>query len=133
MGKLHPQIAANFDINVDTYIAELYVDELWNNKKEQTKFVAFGKFPAITRDFAFLCNEEVLAQNILDEFLNLPLVESATLFDTYRSEQLGAGKKSLAISVVFRDANKTLQDNDIEKQAGKALRTINEKYGAALR
>ncbi len=133
MGKLHPQIAANFDINVDTYIAELYVDELWKNKKEQTKFVAFGKFPAITRDFAFLCNEEVLAQNILDEFLNLPLVESATLFDTYRSEQLGAGKKSLAISVVFRDANKTLQDNDIEKQAGKALRAINEKYGAALR
>ena len=75
----------------------------------------------------------MLAQNILDEFLNLPLVESATLFDTYRSEQLGAGKKSLAISVVFRDANKTLQDNDIEKQAGKALRAINEKYGAALR
>ena len=63
----------------------------------------------------------------------LSLVENATLFDVYRGEQLGANKKSLAISVVFRDKNKTLQDADIEKQVGKALKNIKEKYNAVLR
>ena len=51
----------------------------------------------------------------------------------YRGEKLGAGKKSLAITVVFRDRNKTLQDADIEKQSGKALRALKEKYGVILR
>lgn len=132
-GKLHPQVANNFGIEVDCYYAELCIDKLLAHKRVAIKFSPISKFPSVTRDFAFVCDEEVAVQSILDEFLCLPLVESATLFDVYRSEQLGANKKSLAISVVFTDATKTLQDKEIEKQSGKALRSIQEKYGAVLR
>ncbi|MBQ8434141.1 MAG: phenylalanine--tRNA ligase subunit beta [Clostridia bacterium] len=132
-GKLHPQVANNFDIQVDCYYAELCVDKLLAHKRGAIKFNAISKFPSVTRDFAFVCDEDVAVQNILDEFLCLPLVESATLFDVYRGEQLGQNKKSIAISVVFTDATKTLQDKEIEKQSGKALRSIQEKYGIVLR
>lgn len=132
-GKIHPQVAANFDIEVDCMYAELFVDKLSNSKRNEIKFEPFAKYPSITRDFAFVCAEDVAAQDILDEFLALPLVENASLFDVYRGVQLGAGNKSLAVSVVFRDKNKTLQDNDIEKQVGKALKIIKEKYNAVLR
>ena len=69
----------------------------------------------------------------MNEFLALPHVCQTNVFDVYRSEQIGAGKKSLAISVEFKDNTKTLQDSDIEKQVGKALKNIKEKYGAELR
>lgn len=132
-GKLHPQVALNFNIETDCFYAELYLDKLLSAAREAVKFEPFAKYPSITRDFAFLCGEDVAAQDILDEFLSLSLVESAQLFDVYRSEQLGVNNKSLALSVVFRDKNKTLQDSDIEKQVGKALKNIKEKYDAALR
>lgn len=132
-GKIHPQVAANFDIQTDCYYAELCIDKLLAHKRGAIKFAPISKFPSVTRDFAFVCDEDVAVQNVLDEFLCLPLVESATLFDVYRGEQVGKGKKSIAISVVFTDATKTLQDKEIEKQSGKALRAIQEKYGVVLR
>lgn len=132
-GKIHPQIAYNFDINVDCFVAEIVLEKLFAHCRGEIKYQAFGKFPSITRDFAFIADEEVMAQDILDEFLKLSYVCDAQLFDVYRSEQIGADKKSLAISVEFRDNNKTLQDSDIEKQVGKVLRNISEKYGANLR
>lgn len=132
-GKIHPQVATNFDIQTDCYYAELCIDKLLAHKRGAIKFSPISKFPSVTRDFAFVCDEDVAVQNVLDEFLSLPLVESATLFDVYRGAQVGEGKKSIAISVVFTDATKTLQDKEIEKQSGKALRAIQEKYGVVLR
>lgn len=132
-GKIHPQVAANFDIDTDCYYAEIYLDKLFEFARGDIRYQPFAKFPSVSRDFAFLCDEDVPAQDILDEFMNLPLTESVELFDVYRDDKLGAGKKSLAITAVFRDKNKTLQDADIEKQCNKALRVIKEKYGVVLR
>lgn len=135
-GKIHPQVADNFAIKCDCMYAELYLDtlaEAYGQRGGEVKFEPFAKFPSVTRDFAFVCDEDVAAQDILDEFVCLSLVEEAKLFDVYRGEQLGTGKKSLALSVVFRDKNKTLQDADVEKQLGKALKNIKEKYNAVLR
>ena len=132
-GKIHPQVASNFDIGVDCWYAEINLDALYVLARSDIKYQPFTKFPSVSRDFAFLCDEEVAAQDVLDEFLNLPLVESADLFDVYRGEKLGAGKKSLAITVVLRDKNKTLQDSDIEKQCAKALKSLKEKYNVVLR
>lgn len=132
-GKIHPQIAQNFSIGVDCFVAEIILEKLFAHNRGEIKYQAFGKFPSITRDFAFVADEEVMAQDILDEFLKLSYVCDAKLFDVYRGEQLGANKKSLAISVEFRDNTKTLQDSDIEKQVGKAMRNIKEKYDAVLR
>lgn len=132
-GKIHPQIAHNFDIECNCFVAELELAKLFAHNRGEIKYQAFGKFPSITRDFAFVADEDVLAQDILDEFLKLSYVCDAKLFDVYRGEQLGQNKKSLAISVEFRDNNKTLQDSDIEKQVGKALKNIKEKYNAVLR
>ena len=133
LGKIHPQVASNFDIETDCMYAELYFDKLLQNSCAEIVFESFAKYPSVTRDFAFLCDEDVAAQDILDEFDALSLTESSKLFDVYRSEQLGANKKSLAVSIVLRDKNKTLQDTEVEKQVGKALKNIKEKLGAVLR
>ncbi len=132
-GKLHPQIAANFDIDGDCFYAEISLDGVLESARSEIKYKPFAKYPSVSRDFALLCDEDVAAQDVLDEFAALPLTESAQLFDVYRDERLGVGKKSLAVTVVFRDKNKTLQDADIEKQSARALKAIKEKFGATLR
>lgn len=132
-GKVHPQICQNYTIDAPCMYAELVLDKLISHLHNQIKFKPIAKFPSVTRDFAFVCDEEVAVQDILDEFLKLPLVEEAELFDIYRGEQVGEGKKSVAVSVVFRDNSKTLQDKDIEKQSGKALKAIADNLGATLR
>ena len=132
-GKVHPQVCANFDIETDVYYAELSLDKLIDVRRGEIKYAPIAKFPSITRDFAFVCDEAVAVQNILDEFTALGLCESAKLFDVYRGAQVGEGKKSVAVKVVFVDPNKTLSDNDIEKQVGRALKVIADKYGATLR
>lgn len=133
MGKIHPQIAKNFDISVDCFVAELTLEDIFEKDNENFRYKPFGKFPSVTRDFAFVADEDVAAQDLLDEFLCLPQVAQASLFDVYRSPQLGEGKKSLAVTVEFKDNNKTLQDEDVAKPVAKALKNIKEKYGAELR
>lgn len=133
MGKIHPQIAKNFDISVDCFVAELTLEDVFEKDNENFRYKPFGKFPSVTRDFAFVADEDVAAQDLLDEFLCLPQVTQASLFDVYRSPQLGEGKKSLAVTVEFKDNNKTLQDEDVAKPVAKALKNIKEKYGAELR
>lgn len=133
MGKIHPQIAKNFDISVDCFVAELTLEDVFEKDNENFRYKPFGKFPSVTRDFAFVADEDVAAQDLLDEFLCLPQVAQASLFDVYRSPQLGEGKKSLAVTVEFKDNNKTLQDEDVAKPVAKALKNIKEKYGAELR
>lgn len=133
MGKIHPQIAKNFDISVDCFVAELALEDVFEKDNENFRYKPFGKFPSVTRDFAFVADEDVAAQDLLDEFLCLPQVAQASLFDVYRSPQLGEGKKSLAVTVEFKDNNKTLQDEDVAKPVAKALKNIKEKYGAELR
>lgn len=132
-GKIHPKVSGNFDIETGCMYAELCLDKLFEFKCREFKFEPFAKYPSVTRDFAFLCDEDVAAQDILDEFCSYNLVECAELFDVYRSEQLGKGKKSLAVSVVLRDKNKTLQEKDVEKLINKVLKNIMEKFGVKLR
>ena len=54
------------------------------------------------------------------------------LFDVFRGESLGEGKKSLAYHVVLQSANKTLTDKDAAKFLSRLERTL-EPVGAALR
>lgn len=131
-GKIHPQISDNFGIQVDCYYAELRLAPLMTDQQE-LRYEEFGKYPSVSRDFAFVADEAVAAQDILEEFLYLPNVRSAKLFDVYRGEQVGEGKKSLAVTVEFRAKDRTLKDVEVEKQCAVALNNVKEKYGAVLR
>ena len=61
------------------------------------------------------------------------VVTDVRLFDVYRGEKLGAGKKSLAYSVTFQAADKTLNDKDVTGIRTRILRRLEQELGAALR
>ena len=134
LGKVHPEVAENFSFVKDVYIAEIRIDAVASKANKTFSYLPFTKFPSIDRDFALVMKEEVAAQDVVDCFTKLPLCENVKVFDVYRNaQQLGEGNKSIAVTVTFRDRNKTLEDKNIEKQVSSCLKELQEKYGATLR
>ena len=60
------------------------------------------------------------------------LIESIELFDVYEGDKIGEGLKSLAYSIVFRDKERTLSDNDVNPLIDKIIEKLKEK-GVDLR
>jgi phenylalanyl-tRNA synthetase beta chain len=61
------------------------------------------------------------------------LLQEATLFDLYRSEQIGAGRKSLAFRLVYQSFEKTLTDKDATKARERIVRSLERDFGGVLR
>ena len=60
-------------------------------------------------------------------------VTNVRLFDVYRGDQIGAGKKSLAYSLTYQDPERTLTDNDAARLRNKIVRQLENELGARLR
>jgi len=61
------------------------------------------------------------------------ILESIHLFDVYKGKQIPGGKKSIAYSIVYRNAQRTLKDSEVNKVHDKIVRTLEHKLGAQLR
>ena len=64
---------------------------------------------------------------------NSKLIESINLFDIYRGEQIGEGKKSVSFSVSFRSPDHTLTVEEADKASKKILGAIEHKLGITIR
>ncbi len=135
LGEIHPLVMKNLSIQDKFYIAEINLDLLEELYKNNFKFEEISKFPAVTRDIAIVVKEEVTAADILStikQSAGSKLV-NAKIFDIYRSEKLGKGMKSIAISLEFRSKDSTFTDEEIQEKVNKVLNNLNDKLGAELR
>lgn len=109
-GEIHPSVQENYAIDAPVYIADLDFATLFAHSKRDRTFSPLPKFPAVTRDFAFVCDDELEVGKIeaVMKLAGGKTVESVKLFDVYRGKQLGEGKKSVAYSVSLRAADHTL-------------------------
>jgi len=135
LGEVHPDVADNYGVDARCYIAELNLDLLYSYSNLDKKYKALPKFPAVTRDMAILIDDSVLVQDIEDIMWKQGgnIVESIKLFDVYKGEQVPAGKKSIAYSIIYRLENKTLTDAEVNKVHDKIVRTLENRLGAQLR
>lgn len=134
-GKVHPKVCNNFDLQQHTLYAELNLDILTalNEKKHEVKMLS--KFPAVDRDLAIICDENITVAQILACVKKScgKLYYSSNVFDIYRSEQLGENKKSVAFSFKLISYEKTLTDEEINQTVNKILKDLKYKLGAVLR
>ena len=133
-GEVHPDVAANYAISDKVYVAEIRLDLLYSAEISQKIYKALPKFPAVTRDFAMLCDKEILVGTLCDtaEKAAGKLCEEVKLFDVYEGAQIPEGKKSVAISVTLRSSEATLTDSEIETVSNKIISKL-EAIGAELR
>ena len=62
-----------------------------------------------------------------------PLLREARVFDVYRGEQVGEGRKSVAIHLVFQSPERTLTDEDAAELRGRVVATLGDRFDAELR
>ena len=134
LGEIHPDVAEAFDIKGRVYVAEIDLDALRPLEKDFYGIKPLPKFPAVSRDIAVVVDETVGAGTMMDAIRAAAgkLLEDAKLFDIYRGEKLGAGKKSVAYSITLRAPDLTLTDEEINGTMDKVLKALAE-FGAELR
>ena len=114
---------------------ELEVEALYQNRGGIVAYEPLAKFPAISRDIAVVCAEDVTAAEIelcIREGTG-KLLETVRLFDVYRGAQLGEGKKSLAYTFTMRDRTRSLTDADADAAMQRILKLLASRTGAELR
>lgn len=133
-GEVHPNTAAAYHLGEKVYVAEVYLDALFAQPAQPIVYRPLPKFPAVTRDFALVCDRETPVGKLSAVIRKAAgdLCEEITLFDVYEGEHIQAGKKSVAFSVRLRSMEGTLQDEQIDAVVGKILQAL-DAAGAQLR
>ena len=134
LGEVHPDVLDEYGIGTKAYVAVLDVERLTGLSDFDVKYKGVAKFPAITRDISLVMKKNVLAGSV-EEVIRKnggSLLESYQLFDVYEGEQLGQDERSLAYSIRFRAADRTLEDKDVTEIMDNILKKM-EVLGVTIR
>jgi phenylalanyl-tRNA synthetase beta chain len=135
-GQLHPLVQERYDFSPNPVLAaDINMDLLTSLVPDRYDFQPVSAYPPVLEDLAFILDEEIPAGRVAEMIQQGggKLVTHITLFDVYRSEQIGKGKKSLAYSVAYQSSDKTLTDNDIAQLRQRIIRRLDQELGASLR
>ena len=136
-GELHPRVRETWGIAAETpaLVAELDVAALRSAASEQLAVADVPRFPAVHEDLAVIVNEEVRAEQAEQVILRAggSLLRTARLFDIYRGEQAGAGRKSMAYALSYQADDRTLTVGEVEKQRAKIIRALEMQLGGTIR
>ncbi len=136
IGKIENNVARNFGIKQeDVYYFDLDFDALCDIVPATTIFTSLPTFPSVKRDIALVVPTSVSAGELLAEVKSRKekLLEHAEIFDVFEGEKIQEGFKSVAISITYRSATKTLTEKNVEKAHSKIVRLLTDKFGGSFR
>lgn len=135
MGEASPVIRESLDLRERPYIFELDFQALMNSVPEVLKYKELPRFPALNRHLAVVVSDaakyEKLAKTIQES--GKGIVESVDLLDIYKGEQIGDGKSSLTLSIVFRSSERTLKDEEVNTVLDGIKEVLSREAGANFR
>ena len=118
---------AVFELNADALLPEL---------NHTSHYMPLPRFPAVSRDIAVLVDAAVpyaLLETTAREAADGTLTEAIGLQSVYTGERVPAGKKSVALRLTFRAANRTLTDAEVDAQMAAVESLLAERAGAERR
>jgi phenylalanyl-tRNA synthetase beta chain len=130
LGELNPRVLAG-----EWGAIELDLESLFAESREPVTYEDVITYPAVRQDLAFVVPEEIEAGELVDAAREAagPELREVEIFDVYRGEQVGEGKKSIAFSVAFQSPERTLSDEDAAALRQKIAEALAERFGAVLR
>ena len=135
IGEVHPLVCENYDIPKGVCAAIISVESLFDAVKNERGYIPLPVYPAMERDLALICDKDHEVGKLLADIRSYAgkSLEDAFVFDVYRGKGVEDGKKSVAVRLVFRLADKTLTDEDADAGVKKILKKLDKEQGIVLR
>jgi phenylalanyl-tRNA synthetase beta chain len=133
LGKLHPKWQQHYSLSKSTFLFELQADAVLN--RQIPSYQEVSKLLPVRRDLAVVVDADVAVNALLSAVkkANIALVLDVALFDLYQGQGIAENKKSLALSVLMHDTQKTLTDADADATIANVLQLLQNNFGATLR
>jgi len=133
LGKLHPKWQQHYDLPKSAYLFELDASAALN--RQLPAYQEVSKLLPVRRDVAIVLDETIAAEAVLSAIrkANIPLLLDVALFDLYQGKGIADNKKSLALSVLMHDTQKTLTDGDADTVITNLLQLLQKNFDAVLR
>ena len=136
-GKVQPKLRKSHDAKQDVYFADFQWDNIIKAlKNTKIGYEEVSRYPSVRRDLALVVDKPTKFADIAQIATKTAkkLLKDVNLFDIFEDEnKLGAGKKSYAVSFIFEDKEKTMQEKEIENIMDELIKTYESKLGALIR
>jgi phenylalanyl-tRNA synthetase beta chain len=134
VGELHPLVCRAWDVEAAVAFEIDLAALVGVSRAGEEAFEDVTSFPAVNQDIAVVLPSEVAADQLRSAVLAAggELLRSAGVFDLYEGEQVGEGKKSLALRLEFRAPDRTLTEDEVSAQRT-AIEAELAKIGGSLR
>lgn len=136
VGEIHPMVRERFDLPpYALFMADLDLEMILSMIPERYPVRPVPTFPPVLEDLAIVVDERTPSSEIREVIAEAggDLVRDIDVFDVYRGEQVGAGMKSLAFSLVYQAEDRTLTDDEVGGIRARIVKKLDEKLGAKLR
>jgi phenylalanyl-tRNA synthetase beta chain len=134
-GEVALHVREAFDLPAPIFLAEVSLTALLALPRVELRYQPLPRFPAVQRDLAVVVPAEVTAGQVEGAIraMKLPLLSRITLFDVYEGDQVGAGKRSLAWSLTFQAADRTLTDKEVNELHARIVAEVGRRFAAEIR
>lgn len=134
IGEVHPDVAGKLDVDGRIYVVELDAEFIAEKAEKVKGFKAFSRYQGMQRDLALIAPDALPAADIVSVIKKngSEILEKVEVFDVYKGGQIAKNKKSVAVSLTFRDLSKTLKDDEVNADITKILKGLSE-INVALR
>lgn len=135
IGRVLPEVLRSFGIKHDVFYFELNFENICELQAAPRSFRSLPVYPSVRRDIALVVPVAVSAGELLAKVHESreQLIESAEIFDVFQGGKIEKGYKSVAVSITYRSASKTLTEKNVEKAHAKVVKLLTDTFGGSLR
>jgi phenylalanyl-tRNA synthetase beta chain len=135
VGELHPLVAEAFELEPGVTVFELGLDGLRGRPPEEVLYRDVTSFPPLRQDIAVAVAEDVPAGRVVEVVRSAggEALTRVEVFDVYRGPQVGEGRKSLAMHLVFQAPDRTLTDAEADAVRERVVAALQAEVGGELR
>jgi phenylalanyl-tRNA synthetase beta chain len=131
-GQIHPDVAAARKLRQDVFVAEFYLERLYELGLRRVRFTPLAKYPAVERDFSFVFADNISFFEMRKAVAELEIRELREFrpAEIFRGGSIGAGKYSILLRVNFQSDERTLREDEIAQWSGKIVAALTKLGGA---
>jgi phenylalanyl-tRNA synthetase beta chain len=134
-GLLSSKLGDRFDLKQPVYLAEVRLGELIEQGRADRRYHALPTFPAAPRDLAIVIDDTVRVGEMVARVSAVAgeLAEEVRIFDLYAGKQIGGGKKSVGVSIVYRSPERSLKSSEVDEIQQDIVAMLKREFNAEIR